>query len=190
MRRIVMKCVGRGFTATAICVKASTICFWFWKKCIHEINAVLTGIKAPVLVCKQPAPITGMQETFSVDVTLWLYTHELHVYAYLFSTAAVTKIKLFGINSPRRVWRKRNAEYNPRKKNIPTVKHGGGNLMLWGCFSAKGTGQPPSLSENTENGWWMGLPTWQWPKTYGQGNKGVAQKEALWSWSGLASLQT
>ena len=26
------------------------------------------------------------------------------------------------------------------KNTIPTVKHGGGNLMLWGCFSAKGTG--------------------------------------------------
>ena len=31
-------------------------------------------------------------------------------------------------------------EYNP-KNTIPTVKHGGGNLMLWGCFSAKGTGR-------------------------------------------------
>ena len=50
-----------------------------------------------------------------------------------------TKIELFGINSTR-VWRKRNAEYNP-KNTIPTVKHGGGNLMLWGCFSAKGAGQ-------------------------------------------------
>ena len=51
-----------------------------------------------------------------------------------------TKIELFDINSTRRVWRKRNAEYNP-KNTIPTVKHGGGNLMLWGCFSAKGTGR-------------------------------------------------
>ena len=50
------------------------------------------------------------------------------------------KIELFGINSTRRVWRKRNAEYNP-KNTITTVKHGGGNLMLWGCFSAKGTGR-------------------------------------------------
>ena len=50
-----------------------------------------------------------------------------------------TKIELFGINSTRHVWRKRNAEYNP-KNTIRTVKHGGGNLMLWGCFSAKGTG--------------------------------------------------
>ena len=44
-----------------------------------------------------------------------------------------TKIELFGINSTCRAWRKRNAEYNP-KNTIPTVKHGGGDLMLWGCF--------------------------------------------------------
>ena len=51
-----------------------------------------------------------------------------------------TKIELFGINLTRRVLRKRNAEYNP-KNTIPTVKHGGGKRMLWGCFSAKGTGR-------------------------------------------------
>ena len=51
-----------------------------------------------------------------------------------------TKIELFGIDSIRHVWRKRNAEYNP-KNTISTVKYGGGNLMLWGCLSAKGTGR-------------------------------------------------
>ncbi|KAK3558377.1 hypothetical protein QTP86_017981 [Hemibagrus guttatus] len=51
-----------------------------------------------------------------------------------------TKIELFGKNSTYHVWRRKNAELHP-KNSIPTVKHGGGNIMLWGCFSAKGPGR-------------------------------------------------
>ncbi|KAK3507466.1 hypothetical protein QTP70_021833 [Hemibagrus guttatus] len=51
-----------------------------------------------------------------------------------------TKIELFGKNSTCRVWRRKNAELHP-KNTIPTVKHEGGNIMLWGCFSAKGPGR-------------------------------------------------
>ncbi len=99
-----------------------------------------------------------------------------------------TKIQLFGINSTRRVWR--TAAYDP-KNTIPTVKHGGGNIMLLGVFLLRGQdnctaskGQwtgPCTVKSWVRNSFpqsWMGIPAWQWPKTHGQGNKGVAQEEA------------
>ncbi len=98
-----------------------------------------------------------------------------------------TKIQLFGINSTRCVWRRRNAAYDP-KNTIPTVKHGGGNIMLWGCSSAKGTGQLHRIKGTMDGAMYhqgqgieasQGIENaWQWPKTHGQGNKGVAQEEA------------
>ncbi|KAK3569684.1 hypothetical protein QTP86_002614 [Hemibagrus guttatus] len=51
-----------------------------------------------------------------------------------------TKIELFGKNSTCRVWRRKNVELHP-KNTIPTVKHGGGIIMLWGCFSTKEPGR-------------------------------------------------
>ncbi len=47
------------------------------------------------------------------------------------------KIQLFGINSTRRVWRRRNAAYDPNN-TISTLKHGGGNIMLWGGVLLRG----------------------------------------------------
>ena len=44
-----------------------------------------------------------------------------------------TKIDLFGLNAKCHVWRKPGT--------IPTVKHGGGSIMLWGCFSSAATGR-------------------------------------------------
>ncbi len=58
-----------------------------------------------------------------------------------------------------------------------------------GVFSAKGKGQLHRIKgamdgvmyrqgQGIENGSWMDIPAWQWSKTHGQGNKGVAQEEA------------
>ncbi len=51
-----------------------------------------------------------------------------------------TKIELFGLNSKRYVWRKPGTAHH-LSNTVPTVKHGGGSIMRWGCFSAAGTGR-------------------------------------------------
>ena len=45
-----------------------------------------------------------------------------------------TKIELFGLNGKCHIWRKPGT--------IPMVKHGGGSIMLLGCFSVAGKPAP------------------------------------------------
>ena len=41
-----------------------------------------------------------------------------------------TNVEMFGHNAQQHVWRKPNTAYQ-HKHLIPTVKHGGGGLMIW-----------------------------------------------------------
>ncbi len=50
-----------------------------------------------------------------------------------------TKLELFGHNTTKTVWRRAGEAFKPCN-TIPTVKHGGGNIMLWGCFPVRGPG--------------------------------------------------
>ena len=49
------------------------------------------------------------------------------------------KINLFGSDGFKHVWRRPGEEYKD-KRVMPTVKHGGGNVMVWGCMSAAWVG--------------------------------------------------
>ena len=51
-----------------------------------------------------------------------------------------TKIELFCHQGKHYVWRKPNTSHHP-ENTILTVNHGGGSIMLWGCFSLVGTGK-------------------------------------------------
>lgn len=50
-----------------------------------------------------------------------------------------SKFCIFGMNGRGIVWRKPATEWN--KENLfPTVKHGGGGVMVWGCMASNGVG--------------------------------------------------
>ena len=50
------------------------------------------------------------------------------------------KITLFGSDGFKHVWWRPGEEYKD-KCVMPTVKHGGGNVMVWGCMSNAGVGE-------------------------------------------------
>ncbi len=80
------------------------------------------------------------------------------------------------------------AQRTPSPRSVKTLCFGGVFLLRGqdNCTASKGrwTGamyrqsQGIEANQGIENGTWMGIPTWQWPKTHHQGNKGVAQEEA------------
>lgn len=45
------------------------------------------------------------------------------------------------------VWRTTTEEFDP-KCTVPTVKHGGGSVMCWGCFSTSGVGNLVFTDDN------------------------------------------
>ncbi len=60
-----------------------------------------------------------------------------------------TKINLFGSDGVKHVWRQPGKECKD-KCVLPTVKHVGGSVMVWGFMSAAGTGELQFIEGNHE----------------------------------------
>ena len=59
-------------------------------------------------------------------------------------SADESKFNLHGSDGRKMVWRKVNEELKIKTLK-PTVKHGGGNVIVWGCISTVGVGEPVFL---------------------------------------------
>ncbi|KAI4885875.1 hypothetical protein NFI96_032822 [Prochilodus magdalenae] len=79
----------------------------------------------------------GLQDDLAADgVTVHRSTIQRTLHKEMLSFG--TKIELFGHNKGRYAWRKKNTALQ-EKHLLPTVKFGGGSIMLWGCVASTGT---------------------------------------------------
>ncbi len=60
-----------------------------------------------------------------------------------------SKVNLFDSDGVQHVWRRPGEEYQENCA-LPTVKHGGGSIMVWGCMSAAGTGELQFIEGNMD----------------------------------------
>ncbi len=120
-----------------------------------------------------------------------------------------TKIQLFGINSTRRVWRRRNAAYDP-KNTIPPSNMEVETLCFGGVFLLRVTGQLHRIKGTMDGasskhnrlslstghlkmgrGWYAGYSSMTMTQnTRPRQQRSGSRRSTLRSWSGLASLQT
>ncbi len=98
------------------------------------------GRRALVREVKKNPKITVADGSFSSVQDTWKPAWSLLKNTWRILWSDETKIELFGLNSKRYVWRKPGTAHH-LSNTVPTVKHGGGSIMLWGCFSAAGTGR-------------------------------------------------
>ncbi len=61
-----------------------------------------------------------------------------------------SKVNLFDSDGVQHVWRRPGEEYHENCA-LPTVKHGGGSIMVWGCMSTAGTGELRFIEGNMDS---------------------------------------
>ncbi len=61
-----------------------------------------------------------------------------------------SKVNLFDSDGVQYVWRRPGEEYQENCA-LPTVKHGGGSIMVWGCMTTAGTGELRFIEGNMDS---------------------------------------
>lgn len=88
--------------------------------------------------CRKPL-LSEKNKKARLDLaTQWFFWPKERWNSVIFSDEC--KFNLFGSDGRTKVWRKDGTRY-ATKNLIPTVKHGGGSVMVWGCVSAAGVGK-------------------------------------------------
>ncbi|HET9247423.1 MAG TPA: IS630 family transposase [Xanthobacteraceae bacterium] len=87
--------------------------------------------------CKKPFISRKNKKSRFELARKWFFYQKSYWERIIFSDEC--KFNLFSSDGLVRVWRK-NGERFDKKNLVPTVKHGGGNVMVWACMSAKGVG--------------------------------------------------
>ncbi len=116
-----------------ITVLSSRDAFGRWEKVVESQPSLQPSTSRGFMAEWPDGSLSSVQDTWKPAWSLLKNTWRI-----LWSDE--TKIELFGLNSKRYVWRKPGTAHH-LSNTVPTVKHGGGSIMLWGCFSAAGTGR-------------------------------------------------
>ncbi len=87
---------------------------------------------------KEASSEAGSQK--SLQTVCWRRPGQEHELLEPCPVVSETKVNLFGSDGVQHVWWCPGEEYQ-EKCVLPTVKHGGGSIMVRGCMSAAGTGE-------------------------------------------------
>ncbi|KAI5147969.1 hypothetical protein ENBRE01_0029 [Enteropsectra breve] len=102
------------------------------------------GLKGRV-ACYKPLLSSSQKDQRYEHAKAWIYWTKEDWERTIFSDE--TKINLFGSDG-RTYVRRYDGERYDDKNLIPTVKHGGGSVMVWGCFSYNGVGKLAIIDGN------------------------------------------
>ncbi len=101
------------------------------QRCIREMGESCR--KSTITAALHQSGLYGRVRSLSSVQDTWKPAWSLLKNTWRILWSDETKIELFGLNSKRYVWRKPGTAHH-LSNTVPTVKHGGGSIMLWGVF--------------------------------------------------------